>query len=242
MCPMPSRTTAGALGAIALALVMVAAVAPGAAAGVEGELTYDLGTLDEARVEASVSLSGEDASELRAWADLDGNGHVSGLETAEAYARVEDELLTPNGTYRVDGISYEPSAVRMSLDGLNGEVGARWPVTLTVSIEAQIDVEDGQQAHMFTLQAPPVALSQQGSFEVAVQAPEGYVIGEVQGLEKADDCQAHGSTPNGNLAVELVPAEGACPRLATDSGFAGVAVLFIVVAIAAACGRYPERT
>lgn len=218
------------LGAALLGLLALVAVSPDAAASVEGTVGFDLVALDEAEIEATVNLTGEQAREIRELADHDDDGEVSALEAAGARTVIDDRLQGPTEAYTLDGNGYENTQASVSTEGLKGPVDRDATVTVDISLEAE--TQAGAQApHTFAVHGLPGNLTEDASLALAVQAPEGFVIAEADGLEPADECRATSSSSTGEARVRLVPEDEACPRPVPGPGLglalAGLAIVVL---------------
>lgn len=229
----PSLTLALA----SVGLLALLALAPSAGAEVEGEIGFDLVSLDEAEIEATLNLTGEEAHALRERADHDDDGHVSALEAAGARMVIDDRLEGPTEAYTLDDEGYENTAASVSTDGLEGPVDANETLRVEASIDAEAQARAPQAPHVFAVHGPPGNLTDEATLSVAVHAPEGYVIAEADGLEASDECRAHSSSSTGEARVQLVPEDEACPRPVPAAGLA-VALAGLAAASFAAGRRF----
>lgn len=213
---------------LALGLLAILAVSPSAGAAVEGEVRYDLGAPGEMRIEAEVTLTGEEAHDLRERVDRDDSGDVGALEAAGARSVLADRLEGPTEAYAIDGNGYENEDASVSTDGLEGSVNETSPLALT--IEAEAHAATGEAPHTFVVHGLPANLTDDANLTYVVLAPEGYAIADTHGFATVDACQARSEPGVDEARVELVAQADGCER---GTPALGVAAGLIAAAAAA---------
>lgn len=222
------------LALLALGLLGVLAVSPSAGAAVEGEVRYDLVELGEARIEAEVELTGEEARDLRDRADRDDSGDVGSLEAAGARGVIAERLEGPTEAYTMDGNAYENDDAGVDTEGLAGSVNASSPVSLV--IEAEASVAPGSAPHTFAVHGLPGNLTDDPTVAYVVQTPEGYAIADAEGFATVEACEARSEPGVDEASVELEAQADACDRPAPAPGL-GVGLALAAAAVAARGGR-----
>lgn len=228
--PVPERLPAAAAGLVALALLASAVLVPGARAGVEGEVRFDLVGLEEAEIDARLTLDGEAAQRLREQVDDDGDGEVGELEAAGAGSVIVERVKGPTEAYTLDGHAYENALTTVRTDGLAGPANRTSPVTVELAPDAR--AEAGQPPHVFAVHGAPASLPGDAELAYTVRAPEGYVLADADGFVLEDACHARSPPGEANASVRLVPKAEACDRPIPAPGAGALAVLAAAAALA----------
>lgn len=211
------RRQAGSTRAACLVLAAVALVlVPSAGAGIAGEISYRLASVEEVDVEASLELTGEVAGDLRERADDDGDGEVSSLEAAGAEIVLDGRLEGETGAYTLDGNRYTNERVSVGSDGLAGPVDQDAGLELEITAEARASA--GQRPHTFAVHGLPVELTETDEVVHEVRVPGGHRIAEAEGFALVEDCNARTEPGQANASLAFEAREGACERPVPTGG------------------------
>lgn len=233
---MPPRVMARRLALLAALAALAAASLPTASAAVEGEIRVTMTSMSEADIQATLDLTGEQADELRARADHDGDGEVGALEEAGAEVALGDRFEGATGAYTLDGSPYTVHAAGVDAEGLRGPADTTSAITLHV--DARATTNPGSGPHVFEISGPPSSLSGDTRLVHAVTVAQSHRVGETEGFAGDDGCRAWTAPGASNASVELVYDRGACPQGVPAPG--GAAVIGAVLLVAVLCGRERE--
>lgn len=194
--------------ALALTALLVS-LTPSAAAAIEGEVRVDLYALDEAGIEADLTLTDTEAEELRQRADHDDDGEVGSLEVAGAERALGDRFEGETEAYTLDGNSYRIGGASVDTEDLRGEVNRSLPVAMTIEAEAR--VSPGSAPHTFAIDGFPAGVPGETAVAHVVTAPGGYGVAETEGFAEEDTCQARTAPGTERASLELETGE-ACSQ------------------------------
>lgn len=215
--------------ALACTVALLLAV-PTAAAGIEGEVRFDLTSLEEAQVQAELNLTGAEADELRERADRDDDGEVGALEAAGAEEVLGDRFEGETEAYRLDGNAYEISSAGVDVDGLEGPTDRETPVALDV--EAEASASAGSAPHTFAVRGQLTDVSGETAVAHTVLAPDGYRIAETDGFAQREDCRAHAGAGTENATATFERADDGCSNGIPAPGFAAAVAGLVLASLA----------
>ncbi len=227
--------------ALVLLAAALAVLAPHAVADEQADITFSMTSLEEGEVEGTITMSGEDAQEIREGADQffgNGDGTVQPEEAQAMEDALEGEMddeADGDGDVALDGTPYDLRIESITITGLAGtEVSSTAPVDAIVvgTATLQGEIEPGT-THTFSY-------NQDDGEALTFQAPPGYEITSTENVDAKSTCQA--STDRGNddqVTIQLTEAPGECVTAGSGAPGPGLLAGLLAAGLAALVLRKP---